>query len=285
MKCSARYDFHLARIKSNAKLLAIPTADVDHKAWLERLKHYAEWGFNVLNVAAFFVPGLGEVMLAVTAVQLSYEVYQGVQSWRHGDAEEAWTHLKSVMANVAFMAALGAVAGKAPPIVPSRFVNGMTKVALPFGKLRLWHPDLATYKSSVSLEGLTPNALGQFEVGARLTSILTATSMKRPSTQPSTSGQSSTRPTRMPTSRCCSTTVTAPGATPWNVRWNGVAPRCCGEQGRTWSVFPMRNWSRSPMPVGSVTMSCERYTSITTHRRRCCRRWSGCLKWISKQTR
>ncbi|OAJ48322.1 NEL-type E3 ubiquitin ligase domain-containing protein [Pseudomonas marginalis] len=163
----ARYDFHLARIKSNAKLLAIPTADVDHKAWIERLKHYAEWGFNVLNVAAFFVPGLGEVMLAVTAVQLSYEVYQGVQSWRHGDAEEAWTHLKSVMANVAFMAALGAVAGKAPPIVPSRFVNGMTKVALPFGKLRLWHPDLATYKSSVSLEGLTPNALGQFEVGGK----------------------------------------------------------------------------------------------------------------------
>lgn len=163
----ARYDFHLARIKSNAKLLAIPTADVDHKAWVERLKHYAEWGFNVLNVAAFFVPGLGEVMLVVTAVQLGYEVYQGVQSWRHGDAEEAWAHLKSVMANVAFMAALGAVASKAPPIVPSRFVNGMTKVALPFGELRLWHPDLATYRSNVSLKGIKANALGEFEVGGK----------------------------------------------------------------------------------------------------------------------
>ncbi|WCM49068.1 NEL-type E3 ubiquitin ligase domain-containing protein [Pseudomonas sp. WJP1] len=161
----ARYEAHLARIKSNARLLAVPTAAVDHQAWIERLEHLAEWGLNILNVGAFFVPGLGEVMLLVTAVQLGREVYQGVEAWKEGDAEEAWGHLTSVMQNVAFMAVLGAVASKAPPITASRFVDGMRKVTTPFGEPRLWNPDLASYKSRVALDGVTPNALGQYEVG------------------------------------------------------------------------------------------------------------------------
>ena len=163
----ARYEAHLARIKSNARLLAIPTAAVDHQAWIERLEHLAGWGLNILNVGAFFVPGLGEVMLLVTAVQLGREVYQGVEAWKEGDAEEAWGHLTSVMQNVAFMAVLGAVASKAPPITASRFIDGMRKVTTPFGEPRLWNPDLVAYKSSVALEGVTPNALGQYEVGGK----------------------------------------------------------------------------------------------------------------------
>lgn len=163
----ACYEFHLASLKSNARLLAIPTAEVDHQAWITRLEHYAEWGLSVLNVAAFFVPGLGEVMLAVTAVQLTCEVYQGVQAWQEADAEEAWGHFSSVLQNVAFMAVLGAVASKAPAITPSRFVNGMTRITTPFGEPRLWSPDLAPYKSSVALDGLEPDALGQFKVGDR----------------------------------------------------------------------------------------------------------------------
>lgn len=163
----ARYDAHLARVKSNAKLLAIPTAAVDHQAWIERLEHLAEWGLNVLNVAAFFVPGLGEVMLAVTAVQLGREVFQGVEAWKEGDAEEAWSHFGSVMQNVAFMAVLGAVASKAPPITASRLVDGMRTVTTPFGEPRLWSPDLAAYKSGVVLDGVRPNALGQYEVAGK----------------------------------------------------------------------------------------------------------------------
>lgn len=163
----ARYDFHLARIKSNAGLLARPTGVVDREAWIERLQHYAEWGMNLLNVAAFFVPGLGEMMMGVTAVQLGYEVFEGVEAWSAGDADEAWQHFKSVLQNVAYMAALGAVASKGPAVLPSRFVNSMSKVTTPFGKVRLWHPDLAAYKSSASLEGLTPNALGQYQLGGK----------------------------------------------------------------------------------------------------------------------
>ena len=163
----ARYEAHLARVKSNARLLAVPTAAVDHQAWIERLEHLAGWGLNILNVGAFFVPGLGEVMLLVTAVQLGREVYQGVEAWKEGDAEEAWGHFTSVMQNVAFMAVLGALASKAPPVTASRFVDGMRKVTTPFGEPRLWNPDLVAYKSSVALDGVTPNALGQYEVGGK----------------------------------------------------------------------------------------------------------------------
>ncbi|WP_407727953.1 hypothetical protein [Pseudomonas extremaustralis] len=35
-----------------------------------RLKHYVQIGLDVLNVAAFFVPVLGHVMLAVTAARI-----------------------------------------------------------------------------------------------------------------------------------------------------------------------------------------------------------------------
>lgn len=165
---STLYDRHLERIKANARLLAVPTAEVDHKAWIERLKHYAEWGLNVLNVAAFFVPGLGEVMLAVTAAQLTYEVYQGVEAWQVGDADEAWQHLASVLQNVVFMAALGAVAARAPVVKASAFVDGLHRVKLPFGETRLWNADLSAYKSAVMLPpALKPNALGQYEVGGK----------------------------------------------------------------------------------------------------------------------
>lgn len=161
------YSAHLERLKHNARLLAVPTAQVDHEAWIGRLKHYAEWGLSLLNMAAFFVPGLGSVMLLVSAVQLGYEVYQGVEAWKEGDAEQAWTHLSSVLQNVAFMAAVGAVGRKAPSIVESRFVNGMARIKSPFGKVRLWHPDLGPYESSVELGGVNPDALGQYAVDGK----------------------------------------------------------------------------------------------------------------------
>lgn len=161
-----RYKLHVERLKSNARLLAVPVAEVDHQAWLERLEYYAEWGLNVLNVAAFIVPGLGEVMLAVTAVQLSLEVYHGIEAWEAGDAEEAWGHLQSVLLNVAFMAAVG-VASSLPSILGSEMVNGLVRVKLPNGDIKLWKPDLGPYQSDTTLEGLKPNALGQYKIAGK----------------------------------------------------------------------------------------------------------------------
>ncbi|WP_093219325.1 NEL-type E3 ubiquitin ligase domain-containing protein [Pseudomonas vancouverensis] len=162
---------HQQRMKANARLLVVPTADVDNEAFWARLKHFAGLGLDFLNVAAFFVPGLGEVMMAVAAVQLSVEVYEGIEAWQEGDSDEAWSHLESVAVNVAFIAALGAAgaaAGKAPVIQVSRWVDGLVPVKLPNGEARLWKPDLAPYRSSFFLDPhASPNALGQFKSDGR----------------------------------------------------------------------------------------------------------------------
>jgi Leucine-rich repeat (LRR) protein len=163
---------HLERMKANARLLAVPTEEVDNEAFWARLMHYANLGLNFLNVAAFFVPGLGEVMMAVAAVQLSVEVFQGIEAWEDGDTNAAWAHLESVALNVAFMAALGAagaLANKAPPILNSRWVDGLVPVKLPNGEARLWKPDLTPYRSSVTLDPeISPDALGHYRVGDKI---------------------------------------------------------------------------------------------------------------------
>lgn len=159
------YTRHETRLKESAAQLAVPTATVDHDAWKARLEHYAEWGLNILNVAAFFIPGLGEVMMAVMAVQLTLDVYHGAEAWSVGDTDQAWGYLGSVAANLTFVAVLGAAAGKAPKILSAPIVDGMVRIKLPFGDEQLWRPSLAPYKSNVVLPaGLKPNSLGQYEV-------------------------------------------------------------------------------------------------------------------------
>jgi len=162
------YIRHQTRLKETAEQLAVPTAKVDHDAWYERLAHYAEWGLSILNVAAFFVPGLGEVMMAVMAVQLTTDIYHGVEAWSIGDTDQAWSYLKSVAVNVAFMAAVGAVASKAPKMLSTPIIDGLVKVKLPFGSEQLWRPGLRPYLSDRVLPaGLKPNTLGQYEVGGK----------------------------------------------------------------------------------------------------------------------
>lgn len=162
------YSRHEARLKESSAQLAVPTATVDHDAWYARLARYAEWGLNILNVAAFFIPGLGEVMMAVMAVQLTLDVYHGVEAWSVGDRDQAWRYLSAVAANLAFMAVIGAAVSKAPKILSAPLVDGMVKVKLPFGDEQLWRPGLAPYKSSVVLPStLEPNRLGQYEVDGR----------------------------------------------------------------------------------------------------------------------
>lgn len=168
----ALYDLHVQRLKDNALAVAVPTAEADRQAAKERLDYWLSIGMNVLNVAAFVVPGVGELMMAVTAVQLGMEVYHGIESWQQGDMEGALGHLESVALNVAFMASLGVagvMAGKAPVIQVSKWVDGMVPVKLPNGEARLWKPDLTPYRSEVVLPpSLRPNAQGQYETGGKI---------------------------------------------------------------------------------------------------------------------
>ncbi|QBF26939.1 leucine-rich repeat domain-containing protein [Pseudomonas tructae] len=156
-------DRHLERLKAEARLLAVPTADADVQASDARKQRLESFGLNVLNLASFFIPGLGEIMLAVTAWQLLNECIDGVEDWYLGDRDTALQHAASVGINLSLIAGL-AVAGKvATRLFNSPLMERLDPVTLADGSDRLWQPDLAPYRSDVELpEGLEANQRGQY---------------------------------------------------------------------------------------------------------------------------
>jgi hypothetical protein len=158
----------MLRIKDDARALAVPTGDEDEASRRARLAGYIEQGMDIVNLAALFVPVLGEAMMVVAGAQLLTETFEGVAAWRHGDMDEALDHLGGVAKNLALMAAFGA-AGRAAapadlaPIKGSNFVGKMIPVQLEDGQTRLWSPDLAPFAHDLSLpQGLRPSAEGVF---------------------------------------------------------------------------------------------------------------------------
>ena len=165
------YFRQIERIKEDALAIAIPTAVVDWEQTVETLESWASVGMNVLNVAAFFVPGLGEAMMVVMALQLAKEVYDGFESWSVGDMEGAWSHLESVAMNVAFIGVMGA-AGYAFSKIPAgtipRILKEVRQAVLPTGEIRLCKPEVHAYQVPEQvLDNSEPNALGQYHVNGK----------------------------------------------------------------------------------------------------------------------
>lgn len=90
----------LAKIIDDAKVLAVPTGVEDSEDREARLQGYLELGLDLLNVASFFVPLLGEMLLVANVLQIADEVYEGYQDWRIGDREGSMNHLFNVAENV-----------------------------------------------------------------------------------------------------------------------------------------------------------------------------------------
>lgn len=154
---------YVARLKTEARQLAVPTADVDDQARKRRLAVWESVGLNTLMMAGFFIPGIGTLMTAVVAYQLLDEVYEGYQAWSIGDRTLALHHLEVVGLNLALIGGLQ-VAGKViPKLFNSPLMESLDPVTLEDGSQRLWQPDLLPYRSTVQLpEGLEPNAMGQY---------------------------------------------------------------------------------------------------------------------------
>ncbi|WP_426111614.1 NEL-type E3 ubiquitin ligase domain-containing protein [Pseudomonas sp. DSP3-2-2] len=136
----------MLRIKDDARVLAVPTGDEDEASRRARLSGYFSLGLNAVNLAALFVPLLGEAMMVVAGAQLLTETFQGIDAWSHSDMDEALEHLGSVAENLAFMAAFGALvkAGQAPEMPPlkrSSFIDKLVPTRLPGGEIRLASPD------------------------------------------------------------------------------------------------------------------------------------------------
>ena len=148
------------KIISDARAVAVPTGDEDRSARLERLSSYLDAVNSVFNLAAFVVPGLGPVMLAVGAAQMASEAFEGIEAYEQGDIKTMWAHFSSVALNVAF---IGTGAKVLPQVKLSSVVDNLRPVTLPDGKALLWKPDFAPYKVPVELPAdAKPDHLGLY---------------------------------------------------------------------------------------------------------------------------
>lgn len=127
------------KLLDDAGVLAVPTAQEDLLDRHLRLQAMIGAGLDLLNLAALFVPVVGEVMLAVAAVQVADEVYEGYRDWQLGDRQGALDHAFGVALGVAESLLLGGamVAGKAllkrvafvDELVPEQRGRGRLKLA------------------------------------------------------------------------------------------------------------------------------------------------------------
>lgn len=157
---------YVGKIQLDAQVLAVPVAQMDEEERQQRLLTYLDAGLDVLNVAAFVVPGLGELMMGVAIGQLLGEVFDGVEDWSHHDNASALNHLINVAENIAGMmlfAAGGRVVGtlKRKFLSSSAFFDKVEAVRLQDHRPRLWLPHLRHYSQSRELQvQWKPNSRG-----------------------------------------------------------------------------------------------------------------------------
>ncbi|MBC3421382.1 NEL-type E3 ubiquitin ligase domain-containing protein [Pseudomonas sp. RW3S2] len=126
----------------DAKVLAVPTSLVDSVERDRRLHWLKGLGLDVLGIASFFVPELGLPLLAITAEQLTEEVYEGYRDWELGDREAALGHLVAVAQNLAL---LGVTAGASKVLERVAQVDELAPLRGADGQLRLARADLPGY--------------------------------------------------------------------------------------------------------------------------------------------
>lgn len=134
------------RLKEDARLMLVPTEDADHAASEKRLEQMKDAGLLLLNVAGFFVPVVGGLLLAQTVVQVLSETFEGVRDWSRGHQHEAMEHFLGVAETVAVGAAVATGAGVlARGFTRSNFVEGLVPINNDAGGKSLWSEDLSPY--------------------------------------------------------------------------------------------------------------------------------------------
>jgi hypothetical protein len=155
---------HVGKLQIDARKLAVPTEDIDEEVRKKRLLNYLEIGMTVANVAGFFVPVVGQLMMGVAVGQLLAEVYEGVEDWRQGDREEAFSHLLSVAENIALMALIAGGQKTVTALVRKTvrkhadFFGQFSSIVNRAGEARLWSPQPGGYE-----QPLPPHAVASPE--------------------------------------------------------------------------------------------------------------------------
>ena len=148
---SYRYRQTLNKVFNDAREIAISTEYADRMArwtWWDNLEKMLSDILDIaLLVATPLVPGLGPLMLAYTAYQLTDGVVEGLVDLAEGHLAEAGEQTLGVLENViqlGLFAAAGAVGNVARTRL-SPFFEGLKPVQLANGGTRLWNPDLSPY--------------------------------------------------------------------------------------------------------------------------------------------
>ena len=168
------FDAYVGKAQLDARVLAVPVAEVDEEARRSLNERYVELGLTLANIAGFFVPGLGQLMLGVGVGQLLGEVFEGVQDWRHEHKTQALEHMTNVatgIASMALLAAGGKVVGalfKGASSTPASYFEQFEAVKSAQGQSRLWRRDLRPYQQSVTPEVLAnPSYKGIYQYQGR----------------------------------------------------------------------------------------------------------------------
>ncbi|WP_236417648.1 NEL-type E3 ubiquitin ligase domain-containing protein [Pseudomonas syringae] len=155
----------IGKLQKDSRVLAVPTADFDQAVREQRWRDYESWGLDLLNLAGFFVPVIGQLMLGVAVGQMLGEIYEGVQDWRHEDRSAAFAHLCNVLENVASMAAFvagGKVVGSLRRVARRNLelIDNFEAVDASDGTRRLWRTSLKPYEQP--LTATEPDAQGVY---------------------------------------------------------------------------------------------------------------------------
>ncbi len=152
------------KIQRDALALAVPTAQVDEDADEARWLAYLEAGLDLLNVASFVVPVLGQLMMGVAIGQLLGEVFEGIEDWAHHDDANALRHLanigESIAAMIAFAAGGRIVGALKKRVMSADFFGNVEAITRTDQQPRLWRPRLTPYSHAVTPEPWTPNVRG-----------------------------------------------------------------------------------------------------------------------------
>lgn len=160
---------YVGKAQLDARLLVVPTAQVDEDARRQRFEDYLSAGLDLLNIAGFVVPVLGQLMMGVAIGQMLGEVFDGVQDWSHHDTDAALTHLVNVAESIASLvafAAAGRVVGalKRSLTHSSAFFDTLHPVRLADHSPRLWLPRLDAYRQPAGMaDDWVASARGVFQ--------------------------------------------------------------------------------------------------------------------------
>lgn len=154
-------DEQVQRVKGDARLLLVPTADVDARVARERQQAWKAAGLEIVNLAGLFIPVVGALLLGRLVLQVLGETFEGAVDWTEGHQHEALDHL----INVAKVAAVAGATAGVVSAARSAFVDGLEPVSLGDSRARLWSNDLDAYQSSPEAFSLREDGL--YEDGER----------------------------------------------------------------------------------------------------------------------